>query len=571
MNFEMLLAGFASVLHWKSLMMVFFGVTGGIMVGSLPGLTATMGVALLVPFTFGLPINQAMGMLLGIFSGAIYGGSISAILIRTPGTPAAAATLLDGYPMAKRGEAGRALSMSVFASFIGGFTGALIMSFLSPQISKVALKFGAPEYFALAVFGLSIIISVSGNSIIKGIIAGFFGLLISTIGFDPISGFPRFTYGSMDLFEGPAFIPTLIGLFAFSEVFKGVETITSKQKVENKLNRLFPEWKDIKASWRDILKSSIMGTFIGSIPGAGSDIAAFVGYSEAKRRSKTPEKFGTGTIEGVAAAEAANNACTGGAMIPMLSLGVPGDAVTAVLLGAFVVQGLQPGPLLYRDHLDVVYAVFAAMMIANIVMFIVGSFGAKLFAKVITVNRSILLPVLRSLRGGFLLHAEQHVRCLGGSDLRRDRLLPAALLLPRLSDPSGPDPRSHGRKQSAPGHGDLRRESPGGLHPAHQRPLPRVGRGLSDLLGDEAEEKRGPSQSRNLITPNFPSGSFLLCRPSAFSTAPLRRGCSVCYGADLDRMSVESPAEKDVIGLKDMVGDVLRDLESLCRVLNDPL
>lgn len=394
MNFEMLLAGFASVLHWKSLMMVFFGVTGGIMVGSLPGLTATMGVALLVPFTFGLPINQAMGMLLGIFSGAIYGGSISAILIRTPGTPAAAATLLDGYPMAKRGEAGRALSMSVFASFVGGFTGALIMSFLSPQISKVALKFGAPEYFALAVFGLSIIISVSGNSIIKGIIAGFFGLLISTIGFDPISGFPRFTYGSMDLFEGPAFIPTLIGLFAFSEVFKGVETITSKQRVENKLNRLFPEWKDIKASWRDILKSSIMGTFIGSIPGAGSDIAAFVGYSEAKRRSKTPENFGTGTIEGVAAAEAANNACTGGAMIPMLSLGVPGDAVTAVLLGAFVVQGLQPGPLLYRDHLDVVYAVFAAMMIANIVMFIVGSFGARLFAKVITVNRSILLPVI---------------------------------------------------------------------------------------------------------------------------------------------------------------------------------
>lgn len=394
MQFELLLAGFMSILQWKSLLMVFVGVTGGIMVGSLPGLTATMGVALLVPFTFGLPIGQAMGMLLGIFSGAIYGGSISAILIRTPGTPAAAATLLDGYPMACKGEAGRALSMSVFASFIGGFTGALIMTFLSPQISKVALKFGAPEYFALAIFGLSIIISVSGNSIVKGIIAGFFGLLISTIGFDPISGFPRFTYGSMDLFEGPAFIPTLIGLFAFSEVFKGVETISKTPKVVNKINRILPEWRDIKASWKDILKSSIMGTFIGSIPGAGSDIAAFVGYSEAKRTSRHPEKFGTGAIEGVAAAESANNACTGGAMIPMLSLGVPGDAVTAVLLGAFVIQGLQPGPLLYRDHMDVVYSVFAAMMIANVAMFIMGSFGAKLFAKVITVDRNILLPVI---------------------------------------------------------------------------------------------------------------------------------------------------------------------------------
>ncbi|WP_319562778.1 tripartite tricarboxylate transporter permease [Marispirochaeta sp.] len=394
MQVELLIKGFISVLHWQTLLMIFLGVTGGIMIGSLPGLTATMGVALLVPFTFGLPINQAMGMLLGIFSGAIYGGSISAILIRTPGTPAAAATLMDGYPLSVKGEAGRALSMSVFASFVGGFTGALIMTFLSPQISKVALKFGTPEYFSLAVFGLSIIISVSGNSVIKGIIAGLFGLLVATIGFDPISGFPRFTFGSMDLFEGPAFIPTLIGLFAFSEVFKGVETIIKQQKFENKINRFLPSLKDLKLSWRAIVKSSIIGTFIGSIPGAGSDIAAFVGYSEAKRTSKYPEKFGTGVIEGVAAAESANNACTGGAMIPMLSLGVPGDAVTAILLGAFVIQGLQPGPLLYKDHMDVVYGVFAAMMLANVMMFFVGTLGGKLFAKVISIDRNILLPVI---------------------------------------------------------------------------------------------------------------------------------------------------------------------------------
>ena len=394
MDFSLMMDGFATILQPGVLLLIFLGVAGGIMVGSLPGLTATMGIALLIPFTFGLEIHESMAMLLGIFSGAIYGGSISAILIRTPGTPAAAATLLDGYPMTLRGEAGRALSMSAFASFVGGFTGALIMTFLSPQISKLALEFSPAEYFSLAFFGLSIIISVSGGSILKGLMSGFFGLLIATMGLDPMSGYPRFTFGVMDLFEGPSFIPVLIGLFALSEVFKGVETIVTQKKIDSKITQLFPSKADIKASWKAIFKSSIMGTFIGSIPGAGSDIAAFVGYSEAKRTSKHPEKFGTGVIEGVAAAEASNNACTGGAMIPLLALGVPGDAVTAVLLGAFVMQGLKPGPLLYRDHMDVVYSVFAAMMIANVAMFIVGTMGVRFFAKVITINRNILIPVI---------------------------------------------------------------------------------------------------------------------------------------------------------------------------------
>lgn len=394
MDFDLLLTGFLSILHVKPLTMIFLGVIGGIIVGSLPGLTATMGVALLVPFTFGLPVAEALGMLLGIFCGAIYGGSISAILIRTPGTPAAAATLLDGYPLSQKGEAGRALSISVFSSFVGGFTGAVIMTFLSPQISKFALQFSAAEYFGLAVFGLSIIISVSGGSIVKGIMAGLFGLIISTIGFDPVSGFPRFTFGIMDLLEGPAFIPTLIGLFAFSEVFKGVETIASQKQIVSKITRAFPTFADLRTIWKDVLKSSVLGTFIGSIPGAGSDIAAFVGYSEAKRRSKEPQKFGTGAVEGVAAAESANNACTSGAMIPMLSLGVPGDAVTAILLGAFIVQGLQPGPLLYRDHMDVVYSVFAAMMIANVAMLLVGLVGIRFFARIITVRKTLLLPII---------------------------------------------------------------------------------------------------------------------------------------------------------------------------------
>ncbi len=443
MDFDLFLDGFLSIFQLKPMLMVFLGATGGIMIGSLPGLTATMGVALLVPFTFGLPIGEAMGMLLGIFSGAIYGGSISAILIRTPGTPAAAATLLDGYPMTKRGEAGRALSISVFSSFIGGLTGALIMTFLSPQISRVALEFSAAEYFALAIFGLSIIISVSGGSIIKGIMAGFFGLLISTIGFDPVSGFPRFTFGSMDLLEGPAFIPTLIGLFAFSEVFKGVETLATSKQVVSKITSLLPAWADIKATWKDILKSSVMGTFIGSIPGAGSDIAAFVGYSEAKRRSKHPEKFGKGTIEGVAAAESANNACTGGAMIPLLSLGIPGDAVTAVLLGAFIIQGLRPGPLLYRDHMDVVYSVFAAMIMANIAMFIVGLLGVRFFSKIISIRKSLLLPIifLLSIVGSYSMRNSLFdiwvALCFGviGYVLQRNRFPVSPILLALILGP----------------------------------------------------------------------------------------------------------------------------------------
>jgi len=394
MDLGLFIDGLVNILQIKTLLLIIAGVIGGIMIGALPGLTATMGVALLVPFTFGLPVEQGVSMLLGIFCGAMYGGSISAILIRTPGTPSAAATLLDGYPLAQKGEAGRALSMSIFASFCGGMISFIMMVILSPQISKFALNFSAPEYFALAVFGLSIIISVSGNSVLKGIMAGVFGLMIASIGLDPVSGFPRFTFGFMNLFEGPPFIPTLIGLFAFSEVFKGVEKIVTQAKVEAKITRLLPSRADIKKCWKTIVKSSILGSFIGSIPGAGGDIAAFVGYSEAKRTSKNPENFGKGEIQGVAAAEAGNNGCTGGAMIPLLSLGVPGDAVTAVLLGAFIMQGIRPGPLLYRDHIDVVYSIFAGLMIANICLLICGLLGIRFFARIISINRNILLPVI---------------------------------------------------------------------------------------------------------------------------------------------------------------------------------
>jgi putative tricarboxylic transport membrane protein len=406
-NWGLMMSSYGAVFTPSIILMICVGTTAGIVIGALPGLTATMGVALLVPLTFGRPALESISMLIGIYCGAMYGGSISAILIRTPGTPAGAATVLDGYPMAKRGEAGRAMSMALFASFFGGVVGALIMTFASPYISSIALEFGPVEYFGLAIFGLSVIVSISGRSLIKGAISAFLGLLIASIGFDPISGFPRFTMGMMEMMEGPPFIPTLIGLFAVSEVFNEVQKTGKIQQAKANLDRYLPTWTDIKASFKTLVRSSLIGTGIGAIPGAGGDIAAFVAYGEAKRASKHPEKFGTGEINGVAASESANNACSGGAMIPLLSLGVPGDAVTAVLLGAFVVQGLQPGPMLYKEHMDVVYQIFASMMLAQFAMQFIGMAGIRLFAKVILVDRAILTPAIfvLSMVGAFAMRS----------------------------------------------------------------------------------------------------------------------------------------------------------------------
>lgn len=406
-NWDLMFSSYAVVFTPSILLMICVGTTAGIVIGALPGLTATMGVALLIPLTFGRPPVESIGMLMGIYCGAMYGGAISAILIRTPGTPAAAATVLEGYPMAKRGEAGRAMAMALFASFFGGVVGALIMTFASPFISTIALEFGPVEYFGLAIFGLSVIVSISGRSLVKGMMSAFFGLLISTIGFDPISGYPRFTFGMMEMMEGPPFIPTLIGLFAVSEVFNEVQRTGQIQQIQAKLDQYLPSWADIKYCFRELCRSSIIGTLVGAIPGAGGDIAAFISYGEAKRASKHPERYGTGEIEGLAASECANNSCSGGAMIPLLSLGVPGDAVTAVLLGAFVIQGLQPGPMLYKEHMDVVYQIFASMMLAQFAMQFIGMAGIRVFAKVILVERAILTPSIfvLSMVGAFAMRS----------------------------------------------------------------------------------------------------------------------------------------------------------------------
>ncbi|MEW9122541.1 MAG: tripartite tricarboxylate transporter permease [Thermotaleaceae bacterium] len=394
---DLFVQGLANVLNFKVILMLIGGLITGISIGSLPGLTATMGVALVLPITFGMDAVPGILLLIGVYFGSVYGGSITAILLNTPGTPASAATALDGHEMAKKGLAHKALTVSTISSSIGGIVSVIVLILVAPQLATFALKFGAPETFALAVFGISIISSIGGDSQIKGFISGIIGLLIATIGLDPIGGFPRFTFNNINLMNGVDLIPVMIGLFATSEVFRSMEDIFSKRNLDITVERVKLTWLEFKSLLGTILRSSGIGTFIGMIPGAGADIASFVAYNEAIRFSKDKEGFGKGEMKGIAAPESANNAVTGGAMIPLLTLGIPGDAVTAVLLGALMVQGLQPGPLLFQNNGDIVYTLFVGMLIANILMMVIGLLGVKYFTKILLIPKSILAPIIMVL------------------------------------------------------------------------------------------------------------------------------------------------------------------------------
>nr|WP_321500506.1 tripartite tricarboxylate transporter permease [uncultured Dethiosulfovibrio sp.] len=394
---ELILQGMKTALSLNVFPFLLFGVTGGIAIGSLPGLTATMGVAVLLPLTFGMESTRALVLLVGVYIGAIYGGSISAILLKTPGTPAAAATVLDGHSMAKKGEAAKALSISAIASFVGGTVSTVMLILFSPILAKFALRFGAPEYFALAIFGLSIIASISGKHPAKGLLAGMLGLLVATVGLDPVTSYPRFTFGQMHLYNGFSIIPVLIGLFALSETFVQMETFIPGEKIKTTFKRGIISLKETISLLPVMLKSGFIGAIIGSIPGAGADIAAFVTYNEARRSSKEPERFGEGSPEGIAAPEAGNNGVTGGALVPLLTLGVPGDAVAAVMLGALIIQGLQPGPLLFTQNADVVYGLFASMLVGNLLMLILGLMGVRLFCRVVEIPKQVIIPTVITL------------------------------------------------------------------------------------------------------------------------------------------------------------------------------
>ena len=393
-DLHLLFQGFATVFSGHNFLALVLGSFCGIMVGCMPGLTATMTIALMIPFTFGMNPFTGIVMLLGIYTGAIYGGGIASILIKTPGTPAAAATVFDGYPLAQKGMAGKAIGMATVSSFIGGTFTALCLTFFAPILANFALRFSAPEYFALAVFGLSVTITLAGKSPLKGVISGCVGLLIAMVGLDPMGGFPRFTFGSVQLTGGFSFVPMLIGLFALSEGFRQVEVILTVPKMNVVLTKILPTLKELKACTRTFIRSSIIGLIVGITPAIGAETSCFIGYSEAKRTSKHPELFGTGILEGVAAPQCAENASTGGDILPMMTLGLPGDAATAVLMGALTIHNLQPGPLLFRDHSDLVHQMFAGMITANLMYLVLGLTFARFFAKVVKVPRRFLVPLI---------------------------------------------------------------------------------------------------------------------------------------------------------------------------------
>ena len=393
-----MLAQIFQTLTLKVFLYMVIGVAGGICIGALPGLTATMGVALLLPLTFGMDAAQGILMLLGIYCGAIYGGSISAILLHTPGTPASAATAIDGYKLAQRGEAGRALGASTISSYIGGVISVICLWLISPQLAKIALKFSSAEFFLLAVFGLCIIGNISGGNVEKGLICGCFGVLVACVGIDQVTGYPRFSFGkNVNFLAGINYIPIMIGLFAMSQAFENIEEIFSEDKVQFEVKSLLPTKSDLKRMLRIAPITGLIGTFIGIVPGAGADIGSFVGYNVAQNMTKGPEKMGEGNIDGVIGPEGGNNGVTGGAMIPMLTLGVPGDAVTAIMIGALTLQGLAPGPMLFLQHKTLVYTIFMGMFIANTIMVIMGISGIRLFTKVLSVPKVILTPIIFAL------------------------------------------------------------------------------------------------------------------------------------------------------------------------------
>ncbi|AZR74476.1 C4-dicarboxylate ABC transporter permease [Anoxybacter fermentans] len=401
-----LLKGFSIVFsHPINILVVIFGVGIGIIIGAMPGLTATMGIAIALPLTFGMPPEVGLTLLCSIFIGGIHGGGIPGILIKTPGTPASAATISDGFALTEKGEASKALGIHAFSSSAGSFLATLILIFASTLLANFALKFGAAEYFLLAIFGLSIISAVTGKSILKGLIAATLGLLISTIGLDPIIGFPRFTFGNYNLMNGFSLVPALIGLFAISQIFSEIENIDVSIVKAKKVKVNLPSFKNIKKCFPTIIRSAIMGTFIGAIPGPGAILGSFIPYGDAKRRSKNPEKFGQGALEGIAAAESGNNSAAIGALIPTLTLGIPGEAATAVLLGGLMILGLRPGPMLFKDNPEIVYTVFASIMLAALVLLIEGLFLAQYMGKLITIPKKVLLPsiLLLCIIGSFAI------------------------------------------------------------------------------------------------------------------------------------------------------------------------
>ncbi len=378
----------------KMVFLIFVGTFAGIYIGAIPGLSVTMAASVLITFTFSWDVNEALSLMAGVYCGGVYGGSRSAILLNIPGAPGAVATGFDGYPLAKLGEAGIAIGLSTTASVIGGFIGILALATCAPIISEYALKFASRDYFILAIMGLLLVGGLSGESLAKGIFAGALGVFLSMIGMDTFTGMGRFTFGSVGLMSGIHFVAIMIGLFGVSEVLVQIHDLNI-EPIKQNVKNIVPSWRLLFKHIPLIVKSSLIGIGIGALPGAGGDIAALMAYGSARRSIKHPTRpFGQGAYEGLIAPETANNACIGGDNIPMLTLGIPGDAVTAIIIGALYIHGLKPGPMLMIDTPHLFWFWVGALTLANIFLLPLGLSGIKIFAKCVEIRKGLLLPII---------------------------------------------------------------------------------------------------------------------------------------------------------------------------------
>ncbi|KAF0195023.1 MAG: hypothetical protein FD169_1578 [Bacillota bacterium] len=391
------MAGISALLvPFTDISLIFYvavGVFAGIYIGAIPGLSVTMAVSLLISFTFSWDILPALALMIGIYTGGVYGGSRSAILLNIPGAPAAVATVFDGYPMAKLGEAGTAMGIATTQSCIGQFFGIMVMVAASPLISSLAINFAPRDYFLLAIMGLFMVGSLSRGSLVKALITASLGVTIGLIGMDPFTGQGRLIFGNARLLGGINFVVVMIGLFGLSEAL--VQLKDKTQPVKQKIDRIVPSLKLVFSHMALTLRCSAIGTLIGALPGTGGDIAALIAYDHAKRTVRNPSRpFGEGAIEGIVAPEAANNAAIGGAFIPMMTLGIPGDSVTAILIGAFVIHGIRPGPMLMREQPEYFWLIVGCLVLSNIFLFIFGMTGIRIFSKIVEIPKAVILPII---------------------------------------------------------------------------------------------------------------------------------------------------------------------------------
>ncbi len=390
---------FSRILSWESLLVMTSGVFVGMIGGALPGISSTMSVSLLLPFTFSMGPEMGILLLMTIYTASVYGGSISAILINTPGTGSSAATAIDGYALTQKGRGAQALRIATFASGVGGVVSAVALLLLTPPLSKISLWFGPSEYFLLACLGLAAVATLSADSILKGILAGILGLFLATVGMDYTLGVPRFTFGIISLESGISFIPVIIGLFALSEVMKlaeGKDQPTSVTK-DFKSDRLFPSFSELKGLWGTMIRGSITGVIVGILPGAGAEIGSWISYNTEKKVSPMRDEIGSGSLAGVAASEVANNAVTGSALIPLLTMGIPGSSVAAVILGGLLIHGLVPGRELFTEYATITYTAMFGFLIANILMTLIGLVLVKPFSQVTKIPKRFLAPMIVAL------------------------------------------------------------------------------------------------------------------------------------------------------------------------------